>query len=99
MLLSHLVRSEFYDDLLETCRHMRIPLDVVHEEMGPGFMEAALSYREGIEAADNAGIFKTFAKGVARGRGRARTSVPRGAHRARLSKLCQLGRPLGRATG
>ena len=81
-MLRQLVRSEFYDDLLETCRHMRIPLDVVHEEMGPGFMEAALSYREGIEAADNAVIFKTFAKAVAQRRGQLMTFMTRWSNEA-----------------
>ncbi len=82
VVLRQLVRSEFYDDLLETCRHMRIPLDVVHEEMGPGFMEAALSYREGIEAADNAVIFKTFAKAVAQRRGQLMTFMTRWSNEA-----------------
>ncbi len=76
-LLRQQVRSEFFDDLLETCRHMRIPLDSVHEEMGPGFLEAALSYREGVEAADNAVIFKTFAKAVAQRRGQLMTFMSR----------------------
>jgi len=77
VLLRQQVRSEFFDDLLETCRHMRIPLDSVHEEMGPGFLEAALSYREGVEAADNAVIFKTFAKAVAQRRGQLMTFMTR----------------------
>ena len=82
VLMRQQARSEFYDDLLETCRHMRIPLDGVHEEMGPGFMEAALTYREGVEAGDNAVIFKTFAKAVAQRRGQLMTFMSRWSNEA-----------------
>ena len=64
------VRSDFYADLMDTMRCMRVPLEAVHEEIGfPGQLETSLQYSEGITAADNAVIFKTFAKAVAQRRG------------------------------
>ncbi len=64
-----LVRQEvwtgFYNELMDMCRVMDIPVESFHEEMGAGFMEASLAYDQGIAAADKAIIFKTFAKALA----------------------------------
>ncbi len=57
--------ANFYHALLETCEAMRLPIEGLHEESGPGFLEAALVVQEGLEAADRAALFKTFAKTVA----------------------------------
>ena len=63
-------RSEFYADLLDTMRSMRIPLEAVHEEIGfPSQLEASLQYAEGLTSPDNAEMFKSFAKSVAQRRG------------------------------
>jgi glutamine synthetase len=50
---------------MNMCRVMDIPVEIFHEEMGAGFMEASLAYDKGIAAADKAVIFKTFAKALA----------------------------------
>ncbi|MHA1571008.1 MAG: glutamine synthetase family protein, partial [Alphaproteobacteria bacterium] len=55
----------FYHALLETCEAMRLPIEGLHEETGPGVLEAALIVQEALEAADRAVLFKTFAKVVA----------------------------------
>ncbi len=77
LLLRQEVRAEFHNGLMDMCRAMRLPVESVHEEMGPGFMEAALRYQEGIQAADNAVIFKTFAKAYAQRQGQLITFMAR----------------------
>ncbi len=65
LLVRQEVWTEFYSALMDMCRVMDIPVETFHEEMGDGFMEASLAYDEGIAAADQATIFKTFAKALA----------------------------------
>jgi glutamine synthetase len=48
---------------------MRMPIEGLHTETGPGVLEAALKYSEALEAADRAALFKTFAKVLAQRRG------------------------------
>ena len=76
-------RSDFYADLMDTMRHMRVPLEAVHEEIGVASqLETSLQYSEGITAADNAVIFKTFAKAVAQRRGQLLSFMARWTHEA-----------------
>lgn len=77
LLLRQEVRAEFHNGLMDMCRAMRLPVESVHEEMGPGFMEAALRYQEGIQAPDSAVIFKTFAKAYAQRQGKLITFMAR----------------------
>ena len=63
------VHSEFYHDLLNMCRDMRIPIEGLHTETGPGVLEAAIMYDEALESADRAALFKTFTKVLAERRG------------------------------
>jgi glutamine synthetase len=62
------VWSEFYNAIMDACRSLDIPLDSMHEEMGPGFMEATIAYGTGLRVPDNAAIFKSYAKAVAQRR-------------------------------
>ncbi len=62
------VWAEFYSAIMDMCQSMAIPLDTMHEEMGPGFMEATIGYDSGVRVADNAAIFKSYAKAVAQRR-------------------------------
>lgn len=57
--------SEFYDELLACCDAMRIPLEGLHTEIGPGVLEAALQYCPIVEAADRAILFKSAVKTLA----------------------------------
>ena len=41
---------------------MGVRLDSLHTELGPGCFEAPLSHAEGVKAADDAALFKNFAK-------------------------------------
>jgi glutamine synthetase len=63
------VHAELYRALLQLATDMRMPLEGLHTETGPGVIEAALQYTEALEAADRAALFKTFAKVLAQRRG------------------------------
>ena len=56
------VHSDFYNLLLESCRLMDMELEGLHEETGPGVVEAAITVSDGVEAADKAALFKSIAK-------------------------------------
>jgi glutamine synthetase len=64
-VLRNSVHSEFYTALLDTCRAMNMEIEGLHEETGPGVLEAAITVSEACEAADKAALFKTFAKVLA----------------------------------
>nr|MDJ0991519.1 hypothetical protein [Desulfobacterales bacterium] len=61
-VLRNSVHSEFYRELLHTCATMDFALEGLHEETGPGVLEAAIEADHGLAAADKAALFKTFTK-------------------------------------
>lgn len=61
-LLRSAVHSEFYNLLLDSCRTMDMALEGLHEETGPGVLEAAIAVSDGVAAADKAALFKAFTK-------------------------------------
>ena len=61
-VLRNTVESDFYRDLLDGCQDMDMALEGLHEETGPGCLEAAITVDAGLNAADKAALFKTFAK-------------------------------------
>jgi glutamine synthetase len=65
--------SEFYHQLLTVCEEMNFPLEGLHEETGPGVMEAAITVDKAENAADKAALFKTFAKVLAQVNGKMAT--------------------------
>jgi glutamine synthetase len=68
-MLRSAVHTELYEQLLQLCEDMRMPIEGLHTETGPGVLEAALHYTEALEAADRAALFKTFTKVLAQRRG------------------------------
>ncbi|HEY2275498.1 MAG TPA: hypothetical protein VGH61_08355 [Steroidobacteraceae bacterium] len=68
-LLRSGVHAELYQALLKLADDMRMPIEGLHTETGPGVMEAALHYADALEAADRAALFKTFVKVLAQRRG------------------------------
>ena len=68
-MLRSAVHTELYQELLQLCDDMRMPIEGLHTETGPGVLEAALHYTEALEAADRAALFKTFTKVLAQRRG------------------------------
>ena len=68
-LLRSSVHAELYQALLDLAGGMRMPIEGLHTETGPGVIEAALHYSEALEAADRAALFKTYVKVLAQRRG------------------------------
>ena len=68
-VLRSAVHTELYQALLQLTDDMRMPIEGLHTETGPGVLEAALHYTDALEAADRAALFKTFAKVLAQRRG------------------------------
>ncbi|HEV7716671.1 MAG TPA: hypothetical protein VGO53_13830, partial [Steroidobacteraceae bacterium] len=56
------VWSDYYRSLLDLGEKMDFPIEGLHEETGPGVIEAAIGYDSALAAADKAALFKTFAK-------------------------------------
>ena len=54
--------SELFVGLMNYCAALKLPLEALHCETGPGVLEAALAASDGMEAADRANLFKTFSK-------------------------------------
>ncbi|MEX0809643.1 MAG: glutamine synthetase family protein [Dongiaceae bacterium] len=63
------VWSELYHEILNSFEAMRIPIEGLHTETGPGVLEAAIVHDEVVESADRAALFKTFMKVLAQRRG------------------------------
>ncbi|MYE53475.1 MAG: glutamine synthetase [Gammaproteobacteria bacterium] len=62
-------QSALFSEFMDTCRALRLDLEGLHCETGPGVWEAALAPAPGVEAADRANLFKTFAKAFFNKRG------------------------------
>ncbi|MDH3640759.1 MAG: glutamine synthetase family protein [Gammaproteobacteria bacterium] len=54
--------AEQFSGLMEYCQSLDCDIEGLHCETGPGVWEAALQATDGVEAADRANLFKTFAK-------------------------------------
>jgi glutamine synthetase len=63
------VHSEFYQELWSTCEAMRMDLEGLHTETGPGVVEAAIRVDDALDAADKAALFKTVVKILCQRRG------------------------------
>jgi glutamine synthetase len=56
------IETEFFSGLERTMDALDIGIDAIHTEQGPGCVETPLKAREGLAAADAAGLFKAYAK-------------------------------------
>lgn len=61
-IIRNTVESESYTDLLKLSEEMDFPIEGLHEETGPGVLEAAITYDDALSSADKAALFKTFSK-------------------------------------
>ena len=61
-VIRNTVESETYLSLLKLAEDMDFGLEGLHEETGPGVLEAAITYDRALNAADKAALFKTFSK-------------------------------------
>lgn len=76
-MLRNSVDHGFYRTLLETCEAMDLPIEGLHEETGPGVLEAAITVDDALAAADKAALFKTYAKIIAQLEGKLATFMAR----------------------
>ena len=67
-ILRSSVHSDLYHEILDLCSSMDMTLEGLHEETGPGVLEAAISVDDSLKSADKAVIFKTFMKVLAQRR-------------------------------
>ena len=63
----------FFTDLYEACEAMKIPAQTVISESGLGQFEMTMNHQNALHAADDAWLFKTLARGMARKHGFAAT--------------------------
>ncbi len=63
------VHAELYHDIMKMGETMRLQIEGLHTETGPGVLEAALAVDEALAAADKGALFKTFMKVLAQRRG------------------------------
>lgn len=68
-LLRATAQAELFAGLMDHCQALGLGLEGLHCETGPGVWEAALAACSGVEAADRANLFKTFAKAFFQKRG------------------------------
>ncbi len=61
-VLRNSTQSDLYTGLLDLSEAMDFRIEGLHEETGPGVMEAAIAVDDALKAADKAGLFKTFCK-------------------------------------
>ena len=61
-ILRNSVDAEIYQQILDLGEAMDFPIEGLHEETGPGVLEAAITYDSALAAADKAALFKTFTK-------------------------------------
>lgn len=54
--------SDIFQDFMDYCNEIDVPLEGLHCETGPGVLEAAIEYDEALSATDKATLFKTFSK-------------------------------------
>lgn len=61
-MIRNSVHAERYHEIMALSEGMDFPLEGLHTETGPGVLEAAIAVDSAIDAADKAGLFKTFIK-------------------------------------
>ncbi|HEY0121015.1 MAG TPA: glutamine synthetase [Rhizobium sp.] len=61
-LQSTVLYDELFTDLRNAMARMGIGMDSIHTELGPGCFEVPLAVERGLRSADNAALFKNFAK-------------------------------------
>ena len=54
--------ADFYRQMLDLCEQMDFGIEGLHEETGPGVIEAAITFDNVLASADKGALFKTFIK-------------------------------------
>ncbi len=76
-VIRNTTQASTYKNVLNLCEAMDFPLEGLHEETGPGVMEAAITYDKALESADKAALFKTFTKIALQNEGKMATFMAR----------------------
>lgn len=79
-MLRNSVHAELYNEILETCTAMDMPIEGLHTETGAGVLEAALQHADALSAADRAALFKTMVKVICQRQGRMATFMAKWSH-------------------
>ncbi len=79
-VLRSTVHADFYEELMDLCERMDIPIESLHTETGPGVLEAAIAVDRVGQAADKAFLFKTFTKALAEQQGLMATFMAKWSH-------------------
>ena len=61
-VIRNTVETEIYQEIIKLSETMDFPIEGLHEESGPGVIEAAITVDNAIDAADKAALLKTFIK-------------------------------------
>jgi glutamine synthetase len=75
--INNSVHADLYRQMMELGEAMDFPLEGIHEESGPGVIEAAITVDDALAAADKAALFKTFIKVLAQRNGLIATFMAR----------------------
>ncbi len=77
LVLYQTSQSDWYGDVVAMCQSLDIELAKMHEEIGPGFMEACIAANTGVGPADQAVLFKNYLRALALRRDKLVTYMPR----------------------
>jgi glutamine synthetase len=61
-IIRNSTQNELFQGLMDYFRAMKVEIEGLHCETGPGVWEAAIKYDKALVSCDNANIFKTFSK-------------------------------------
>jgi glutamine synthetase len=77
LVIYQAAQSDWYSDVADMCDSLKINLAKMHEEIGPGFMEACTSAGSGLEPADQTVLLKNFMRVLAMKQGKSITYMAR----------------------
>lgn len=77
LTIYQVVQTEWYEAIAAMCEPLGIDLAKMHEEIGPGFMEACIGAGTGTAPADQLVLLKNFIRALALRQGRSVTFMPR----------------------
>jgi len=76
-VIRNTVESDIYHEILQLSETMGFNIEGLHEETGPGVLEAAITYSDALSSADKASLFKTFSKIALQKKGKIATFMAR----------------------
>lgn len=76
-MIRNSTHSDLFNEFMDYCIALGVPLEGLHCETGPGVWEGAIQYDQALEAADKAELFKTFTKVFFQKRGMMATFMAR----------------------